>query len=121
MATRTPRSDVYPTGRAKYAVQLITSTQILEAFQNDPSTRPGLTSLINRELPHRVLVRAEDARGRALDAVYAFHDNRGVPVRSHSLRKDDEWYLVYCFTGRGMAEGFHLLFGGQLLNALKPR
>jgi hypothetical protein len=78
-------------------------------------------SLINRELPHRVLVRAEDARGRALDAVYAFHDNRGVPVRSHSLRKDDEWYLVYCFTGRGMAEEFHLLFGGQLLNALKPR
>jgi hypothetical protein len=52
-------------------------------------------SLINRELPHRVLVRAEDTRGRALDAVYAFHDNRGVPVRSHSLRKDDEWYLVY--------------------------
>ena len=106
MATRTARSDVYPTSRAKYVTR---------------ARGQASRSLINRELPHRVLVRAEDARGRALDAVYAFHDNREVPVRSHSLRKDDEWYLVYCFTGRGMAEGFHLLFGGQLLNALKPR
>ena len=107
MATRTPRSDVYPASRAKYVTRA-----------------PGQASrsLINRELPHRVLVRAEDVRGRALDAVYAFHDNRGVTVRCcHSFRKDDEWYSVYCFTGRGMAEGFHLLFGGQLLNELKPR
>jgi hypothetical protein len=106
MATRTARSDVYPTSRAKYVTR---------------ARGQASRSLINRELPHRVLMRAEDVRGRALDAVYAFHDNRGVPVRCHSLRKDDEWYSVYCFTGRGMAEGFNLLFGGQLLNALKPR
>ncbi len=72
-------------------------------------------SLLNREFPHRVLVHADHVRGHMLNAVHAFHDNRGVPVGCHSLRKDDEWYAVYCFSGRGIAEAFQLLFGGELL------
>ena len=58
---------------------------------------------------------ADNVRGQILDAVYAFHTNRGVQVKCHSLRQDDQWYAVYCFAGRGIAEAFQLLFGGQLL------
>jgi hypothetical protein len=76
---------------------------------------PASRSLLNREFPHRVLMPAQSVRGRVLDDVHAFHDNRGVPVTTHSLRQDDNWYVVFCFAGRGIAEAFQLLFGGQLL------
>jgi hypothetical protein len=74
-------------------------------------------SLLNREFPHRVLVRAENVRGRMFDAVDNFHTNRGLPLKTHSLRQDDKWFVVYCFADREAAEAFHLLFGGELLKA----
>jgi hypothetical protein len=77
-------------------------------------------ALLNRGFPHRVLVRAENIRGRMFDAVDAFHANRGLPLKTHSLRQDDNWYVVYCFAGRGAAEAFQLLFGGELLRTPMP-
>jgi len=77
-------------------------------------------SLLNREFPHRVLVPAENVRGHVLNAVHAFHDNRGVPMKTHSLRQDDKWYVVFCFVGRGVAEAFQLSFGGELLRTPMP-
>ena len=77
-------------------------------------------SLLNREFPHRVFVHADNVRGHILNAVHLFHDNRGVPVKCHSLRQDDQWYAVYCFADREMAEAFSLLFGGELIKAPTP-
>ena len=77
-------------------------------------------ALLNREFPHRVLVRAENVRGRMFDAVDTFHTNRGLPLKTHSLRQDDNWYVVYCFSTPETAEAFHLLFGGELLKAQTP-
>jgi len=71
-------------------------------------------SLLNREFQHRVLIRADNVRGRILNQVDTFHANRGAPVRCHSLRQDDKWFAVYCFAMRETAEAFHLLFGGEL-------
>jgi hypothetical protein len=73
-------------------------------------------SLINREFPHRVLIPADNVRGRILGQVHTFHANRGAPVRCHSLRQDDKWYSAYCFAERGTAEQFQILFGGALAN-----
>ena len=73
-------------------------------------------SLLNREFPHRVVVPADSVSGRAIDDVGAFHPNRGVPVKYHSLRLDDQWYSAYCFADRGAAEQFQVLFGGELAN-----
>jgi hypothetical protein len=77
-------------------------------------------TLLNREFPHRVLVHADNVRGRTLNQVDAFHANRGAPVRCHSLRQDDQWYAVYCFAARETAEAFHLLFGGELIKTPMP-
>jgi hypothetical protein len=78
-------------------------------------------SLINREFPHRALVHADNVRGRTLNELHTFHDNRGIPVKHHSLRKDDEWYSVYCFAEEGTAEAFQLLFGGELIKTHSTR
>jgi hypothetical protein len=58
-------------------------------------------SLLNREFPHRVVVPADNIRGRVIEEVGAFHHNRGLPVKYHSLRLDDQWYSAYCFADRG--------------------
>ncbi len=73
-------------------------------------------SLLNRKFPHRVVVPANSVSGRVIEAVGAFHHNRGVPVKYHSLRLDDQWYSAYCFAERGTAEQFQILFGGKLAN-----
>jgi hypothetical protein len=73
-------------------------------------------SLLNRKFPHRVVVPANSVSGRVIEEVGAFHRNRGVPVKYHSLRLDDQWYSAYCFAEREAAEEFQVLFGGELAN-----
>jgi hypothetical protein len=41
-------------------------------------------------------------------------------MKTHSLRQDDKWYVVFCFAGRGVAEAFQLSFGGELLRTPMP-
>ena len=76
--------------------------------------------MLNREFPHRVLIHADNVRGRILNQVHTFHANRGAPVRCHSLRQDDKWFAVYCFAAPQTAEIFHLLFGGELIKNPMP-
>jgi hypothetical protein len=77
-------------------------------------------SLLNREFPHRVLVEAQKLRGTTAEQVFRFHANRGLPLKDHSLRQDDKWYVVFCFAARETAEAFHLLFGGELIKTPMP-
>ena len=72
-------------------------------------------SLLNREYPHRVLIPADAVRGQLQDEVHTFHDNRAVPVKTHSIRHGDEWYVVFCFADLRIAKEFQLLFGGKLV------
>jgi hypothetical protein len=69
----------------------------------------------NRELPHQVLVLSDSIRGHVFNCVMAFHDDAGVPVRNCTVRKDDKWYLRFCFAERKNAVAFQLAFGGELL------
>jgi hypothetical protein len=73
-------------------------------------------SLLNRKFPHRVVVPADSVSGRVIEEVGAFHRNRRVPVKYHSLRLNDQWYSAYRFAERGVAEQFQVLFGGELAN-----
>jgi hypothetical protein len=41
-------------------------------------------------------------------------------MKCHSLRQHDEWYALFCFSGRGVAEKFQLLFGGELIKTPMP-
>jgi hypothetical protein len=54
-------------------------------------------TLLNREYPHQVLVRAENVRGNTLNKVADFHVKLGITTKSRSIRKDDAWYSLYCF------------------------
>jgi hypothetical protein len=76
--------------------------------------------MLNQEYPHQVLLPADDVR-KMHDRVMAFHDEAGVPIRNRSARKDDKWYLLYCFADRQHALEFRLMFGGELLDRPPPR
>ena len=71
--------------------------------------------LLNHEFPHRILLPAQTVRGRLQDEIHTFHDNRAVPVKTHSIQQDDEWYIVFCFADRQIAKEFQVLFGGKLV------
>jgi hypothetical protein len=46
-------------------------------------------TLLNREYPHQILLRAENVGGKALDKVTDFHVKLGIPTKRRSIRKDD--------------------------------
>lgn len=70
----------------------------------------------NREFPYRVELPADSIRGHVIEEVGVFHRDRGVHVRYRSVRRGDQWYSVYCFGRRELAETFHTMFGGELLD-----
>src|SRR5262245_25263609 len=71
-------------------------------------------TVVDREFPHRVLVLAESIGGKALDRIIAFHEDRAIPQKSRSIRKDDAWYALYCFADPDHAKQFRVRFGGEM-------
>jgi hypothetical protein len=74
------------------------------------------STLLDRKYPHQVLVLAQKVAGTALDKVIAFHAELGVPPKTRSIRKDDRWYLLYCFADPQHAARFQGEFGGEIIN-----
>jgi hypothetical protein len=83
------------------------------AHARDQSSR----SILRREYPHQVLVLADSVRGRTFNRVLAFHDQVGVRIKNCTDRKDDKWYLLYCFGERENAVAFKSMFGGELFDS----
>jgi hypothetical protein len=73
-------------------------------------------SILRHEYPHQVLVLADSVRGRTFNRVLAFHDQAGVRIKTCTDRKDDKWYLRYCFGERENAVAFQSMFGGELFD-----
>jgi hypothetical protein len=73
-------------------------------------------SILRHEYPHQVLVLADSVRGRTFNRVLAFHDLAGVRIKNCTDRKDDKWYLRYCFGERENAVAFQSMFGGELFD-----
>ena len=82
-------------------------------------TRRGQPSrtVLDREYPHQVLVRAENLGGKTLDKVADFHVKLGISTKSRSIRKDDAWYTLYCFADPNHDKLFQVMFGGELNQA----
>jgi hypothetical protein len=82
-------------------------------------TRRGQPSrtVLDREYPHQVLVRAENLGGKTLDKVADFHVKLGISTKSRSIRKYDAWYMLYCFADPNHAKLFQVMFGGELNQA----
>jgi hypothetical protein len=73
-------------------------------------------STLNREYPHQVLVLADNIGGSTFNRALAFHKQADVPIQNYEARKDDKWYLLFCFAERKNALAFQLAFGGELLD-----
>jgi len=71
---------------------------------------------LNSEYPHQVLVQSASVRGQTFNRVLAFHDQAGAPIKNSTARKDEKWYLLYCFAERENAVAFQSNFGGELFD-----
>ena len=73
---------------------------------------------IARDFPHVVeIVVPPGGLGKQLNAMYAFHKQRGIQVTHLPRRRDDERdYLRWCFARRAIAEAFADEFTGRLLD-----
>jgi hypothetical protein len=72
---------------------------------------------IARDFPHVVEIAVPlGGLGKRLNAMYAFHQQRGIQVAHAPRRRDDEhYYLRWCFARRAIAEAFAAEFSGKLI------
>ena len=71
---------------------------------------------IDKEFPHQVALRADLASGSNTRVVEDFCRKLTVAPRHHTVRRDDEWYIVMCFADAAHAELFRGRFGGEPFN-----
>ena len=85
--------------------------------------RPSVKS-IERDFPHMVEVTVPPGGlGRRLDAMYAFHAERGIQPRHGRGRRDAEGrdYVRWCFADRDIADDFAAQFDGRRLIEPMPK
>jgi hypothetical protein len=72
---------------------------------------------IAREFPFIVEIAVPpDGLGKRLNAMHAFHDQRGIQVaRIRHRHEGDRDHLLWCFARRAIAEEFAAEFGGVLM------
>lgn len=69
---------------------------------------------IDREFPHQVMVLASDCAGMAGEEKQRLAlEGLSVCTRHHSVVKDDEWRLIFCFADKAHADTFRERFGGE--------
>jgi hypothetical protein len=70
-----------------------------------------------REAPYLVELRAPPRGfGATFPAIYSFHRNRGIEIRSgRRQRRDDQEFVRWCFADAETAADFQDQFGGELL------
>jgi hypothetical protein len=75
------------------------------------------TKVMVRDFPHVVEIPAPiGGLGKQIDAMHAFHGQRGTQARLAPRRRDDERdYLRWCFASREIAEAFAAEFSGELI------
>jgi hypothetical protein len=85
--------------------------------------RPSIKS-IERDFPHMVEVTIPPGGlGKRLDAMYAFHAERGIKPRHGRGRRDAEGrdLVRWCFADPDTADDFALRFGGRRLIEPMPK
>ena len=81
-------------------------------------------NLIERDFPHIVEVAVPlGGLGKRLDAIHAFHAERGMPSRHGRGRRDAEGrdYVRWCFADVSTADDFAAQFGGRRLIESMPK
>ena len=76
--------------------------------------------IVARDFPHVVEIAVpHGGLGKRLNAMYAFHQQRGIQVAHLPRRRDDDHdYLRWCFARHTIAEAFAAEFGGELKEPL---
>jgi hypothetical protein len=69
---------------------------------------------IDREFPHQVMVLASSVAGVAGgERLKAALQGLAVCERHHSMVKNDEWRIVYCFADKAHADQFSEMWPGE--------
>jgi hypothetical protein len=77
--------------------------------------RKGEISLgrVKREWPHQVAIPADKVMGKGYDFVHHFANTLSVAPRSYGCRRDDDDYMVFCFSEAVHADLFMERFEGE--------
>lgn len=71
-------------------------------------------SAIDHDFPHQVMVLAADCAGNAgQEKQRVALEGLNVCIRHHTVMKDGEWRLVFCFAEKAHADLFRRRFGGE--------
>lgn len=68
---------------------------------------------LDREWPHQVMLPANRCSGEWYPLMHAFCLHLSLAPRHHSLVRNDEWHLVFCFAVKEHAEIFRERFSGE--------
>ncbi len=66
---------------------------------------------IDAGFPHQVAIPAADVEGSGYFAHHDFAQTLGACVRGHTFRRNDAYYVVFCFPTREAADAFMRGFG----------
>ena len=68
---------------------------------------------MKREWPHHVAILADKVMGKGYDFVHRFVNTLSVAPRSCGFRRDDDDYVVFCFSEAVHADLFMERFEGE--------
>jgi hypothetical protein len=66
--------------------------------------------------PYQVAIAEAVTIGKANDVVREFCKDLSLAPRSHTFRRDDQWFNVWCFAEEADAKKFMARFGGELID-----
>ena len=72
--------------------------------------------MMDRQWPHQVALRAMRCHGHNYITIRLFCEPLSLCPRTHSFRRDDDDFIVFCFAERADAERFRDRFGGEFID-----
>src|SRR4051812_22849468 len=83
--------------------------------KNPMSRRKGELSsfAMDRGWPHQVILPADACTGQNSKIIDEFCADLSLCSRNHSVVKNDEWHLIFCFAEKDHAEKFKARFAGE--------
>jgi hypothetical protein len=72
--------------------------------------------MMDRQWPHQVALPAMRCHGHNYITIRLFCEPLSLCPRTHSFRRDDDDFIVFCFVERADAERFRDRFGGEFID-----
>jgi hypothetical protein len=74
------------------------------------------SAVLDKTYPHQVALPDKACMGALYTAIQEFTRNLSMARRTHTIVKDDRWYVVFCFAVEADAKAFCDTFSGESFN-----